>query len=65
MITIKENQLVIGIAHSEPEELREALIRDIAAAMRWRASCPDAYSKDGESQYRLAVLLENLSKYEP
>lgn len=60
MITMHESQLQISIEHGSPQELRDDLIKAIAAAMRWAARDPYKYTADGENQYVLAQLLEEL-----
>ena len=60
MVAMQEHQLSININTGSPVELRDNIIMAIAAAMRWKARDPDAYTADGENQYVLAQLLEDL-----
>lgn len=67
MITVQSNSLQISIHTGSPLELRDLLILDLAAALRWAARDPDKYEADNESQYRIAQLIEELVKtgYQP
>jgi hypothetical protein len=62
MVTFKENQLVITMHETSPQERQQWLIRAIAASMRWEASCDSGakYNNDGENKIVLAQLLEEL-----
>lgn len=60
MIILKEDALQVIIEHGSPEELKDSLIKAIAAAMRWAARDTEKYTNDGENQYVLAQLLEEL-----
>lgn len=60
MIVLHENKLQLEIEHGSPKELQESLIRAIAAAMRWAARDDGKYTNDGNNQYVLAQLLEEL-----
>lgn len=64
MTTIKQDELCICIPTSEPEEMRNMLIKNLAAAFRWFGSSDEKYSKDGENVYGMAQLLEQLANVE-
>lgn len=60
MVTLQKNNLQLNIQSGSPQDLRDSIIKAIAAAMRWAARDPDKYTADGENQYVLAQLLEEL-----
>ena len=60
MITMKNEQLCISINHPAPEELKDNMIKTIAAVIRWRASYNEDYKGDDFNLYILSMLLAEL-----
>ena len=60
MILMQKDKLQLIIESGSPQELRDSLIKALAAAMRWAARDDAKYTNDGDNQYVLAQLLEEL-----
>lgn len=61
MFKSNEQTLVIVIRDSDPQELREQMLKDIGAVMRWFASSDGRHQTDDAALYRWGRFLEALS----
>jgi hypothetical protein len=64
MTTATTNNLIISIPTGSANEERDALIKAIASAMRWRANCGEHHRDDDESIATISSLLTELSMLE-
>ncbi|MGQ0738373.1 MAG: hypothetical protein ACT4OJ_04870 [Bacteroidota bacterium] len=61
MIAIKDNQLCICIPCSDAQQIKDSLLKALAAAFRWRASYPEDYNGDDHNLTVLSQLQEQLT----
>lgn len=64
MIAIQNEKLCICLPGMQPKELREWLIKSIAASIRWRASYAEDYKDDDRHLMYLSLLLAELTEVE-
>jgi len=60
MMNLKEDELIVSIKDSAPEERRERILKALASAIRWYGSSNNVYDDDGQYLIVLAELMHEI-----